>query len=131
MATAVRNSLFVVVAAVLILVGLGAWLGAQYRVLVEQGCGEFSRKQHLVECREDDKRALCEDCVGLGPQRSPSDGNVRFFTLQTVTTTGFGSSIFLSLESVQGQANVGMIFGASLWSIITALFNAIAKFLKS
>ena len=67
-----------------------------------------------------------EECMRLRPEGSkdfvsPSPTNIAFFTSQTITTTGYGSSVFMDFEGVQRVATLGSLFGAVLWSMFLAV----------
>jgi hypothetical protein len=56
---------------------------------------------------------------------APSELNARFFAVQTITTTGYGSEVFLNVPEVQEMSFWGMIAGALCWALFTAAFFSV------
>lgn len=52
---------------------------------------------------------------------APSDENARFFAVQTISTTGYGSEVFLNVPKVQEIATYGMLAGPAFFALLISL----------
>ena len=72
----------------------------------------------------------CAPTAGELPKQcsaSPSDGNAWFFAVQTLSTTGYGSEVFLNVPKVQSIATYGMLTGpVFLAFFISLIVSALA-----
>lgn len=101
-----------------------SWISGEYSQLVESACRPFEDAKRGRDCSDSEQDQLCRDCVGIGQAlpRRPSHTNAVYFAVQTMTTTGYGTGIFLSVEDIQQETIAGMLIGSCLWSLLTAAF---------
>lgn len=119
---------------IIALVALG--LAERYQAVVQQvceddpcldGCRTLVRQEggcvdRCVERRDVVRRF--EDALRLRPDEqicafdSPSFTNALFYSIQTVTTTGYGSAIVVDSHRIQQWSIIGMLVGAALWSAL-------------
>lgn len=103
---------------VLGLVGLFLLLAQVYRSEVPHGCEEqFASSVLCKDVPVDDEcRVLCDESSRKFRFRSPGWTNTIFFATQTITTTGYGSQVFIKFSFVQFLASIGAVLGSVLWA---------------
>lgn len=129
MSTSGKQWTVLVMFAVLI-IAFGALLAFLYQAEVgvtcranpcDAACAKFVEERCEAACHAEEPRTIPNDCSA-----EPSMVNARFFAAQTITTTGYGSDIFLGTPDVQDLAFWGMSIGSLLWAILTAaLFSVL------
>ena len=112
------------------LLGLGVIIDRTYRSAVGRHCRAnpcdescavvVKAAKDCVPVCDPEPKPLPETC-----DVAPSELNARFFAAQTITTTGYGSEVFLNLPEVQAMSFWGMLGGALCWALFTAAFFSV------
>jgi len=103
-------------AALVFAVAVGLALGNMYASTVDEYCRDNSSEAECAALiKENDCRILSDGCA------APPSYNARFFAIQTITTTGYGSEVFLKVPRVQMLANLGMLFGPLFFSLFVGI----------